>query len=278
MMTFQLKYMTIHQDQIYLIKPAATHHLEVFDMGLNKQRRVVWNVRRGCTPRVDAQGNIYITAPLRPLERDFPEFFDGKLGEVPDYFRQLGSGNYWYTYMYGSIVKFPPNGGGFEWVDSDRIKHEWEGYPDELAEKPKQRFHYFQSGYYPHKICNVQGAQWVRFGFSPYSETYPAGTPMCMCEGAGFDVDGFGRVFYTNLPQFRVEMVDANNNYLGHFGQYGNQDSGPDGRIITPAIPLAWPTYVVVGKTHAYVNDTVGMRVVRVKLDHSAAAECELEL
>ena len=31
---------------------------------------------RGSTPRVDGQGNIYVTVPLRPLDRDFSEFFD----------------------------------------------------------------------------------------------------------------------------------------------------------------------------------------------------------
>jgi hypothetical protein len=245
-------------------------------MGLKKARRVVWNVRRGCTPRVDAKGNVYLTAPLRPLDRDFPEFFDGKLGKVPDYFRNLGEGHYWYTYMYGSIVKFSPEGGAFHWIGSPRVPNDLEGYPEKLAARPKQQFHYFQEGRYPHKVCEVQGADWVRHSYSPYSETYSAGTPVCMCEGTGFDVDGFGRVFYPNLPQFRVEMIDTNNNHIGHFGNYGNQDSGPDGRIQKPEIPLGWPTYVVVGGTHAYVNDTVGMRVVRVKLDHTATAECAL--
>ena len=38
-------------------------------------------------------------------------------------------------------------------------------------------------------------------------------------------LDGFGRVFYPNAGQFRMEMVDTSNNYIGHCGKYGNKDS-----------------------------------------------------
>jgi hypothetical protein len=139
--------------------------------------------------------------------------------------------------------------------------------------RPTQKFHYFQDGHYPHKMCEVQGAEWVRFGYSPYSETYGAGTPVCMCEGTGFDVDPYGRVFYPNLCQFRIEVIDANNNPIASFGHYGNQDS-PAG-VKKPEIPLAWPTYVAASDTHAYVNDTIGMRVVRVRLAPEAEETCE---
>jgi hypothetical protein len=276
MMTFQLNYMAIRRDEIYVIKPVkGPHHLEVYDLGLRLKRRAVWNVRRGSCPRVDARGNIYITVPIRPVGRDFPEFFDGKLAKIPGYFRRIGEGHYWYTYMYGAIVKFPPQGGAFRWIETDREKNDFTGLPAAIADKPKQTCQYFQGGRYPHKLCDVQGAQWIRFGYSPYSETYGAGTPVCMCEGTGFDVDPFGRVFFPNLCQFRIEVVDANNNPITTFGAYGNQDSGT--RVPTPDIPLAWPTYVAVSDTHAYVNDTVGMRVVRVALGAAAEETCRIE-
>jgi len=120
----------------------------------------------------------------------------------------------------------------------------------------------------------VQGAEWVRFGYSPYSETYGAGTPVCMCEGAGFDVGAFGRVFCTNVLQFRVEVIDNRSNVITQFGRYGNQDSGPQGRVRTPAIPLAWPTYVAVSDDYGYVNDTINLRVVRVRLTYHAEQTC----
>jgi len=267
MMTFQLNYMTLRGDDIYLIRAVkGPHHLDVYDPALKVQRRAVWNVRRGSTPRVDGGGNIYITVPLRPLDRDFSEFFDGKLDPIPDYFRNIGEGHYWYTYMAGAIVKFPPRGGAFYWIETAREKVETAGIPDSIASRPKRQYHYFQGGRYPHRVCQVQGAEWVRFGYAPYSETYGAGTPVCMCEGTGYDVDGFGRVFYPDLFRFRVEVIDNSNNPITHFGRYGNQDSGPAGRIREPEIPLAWPTYVAVSDDHAYVNDTINLRVVRVKL------------
>ncbi|MGQ9663496.1 MAG: hypothetical protein ACUVWX_14375, partial [Kiritimatiellia bacterium] len=280
MMTFQLNYMAIHNDEIYVIKPVAgPHHLEVYDMGLNVKRRVVWNVRRGSCPRVDVHGNIYVTVPIRPLERDLPEFFDGKLGKIPDCYNQIGAGDYWYVYMYGSIVKFPPTGGAFFWIETDREKNQTIDISQEIMAKPRLRFQYFQAGHYPHKICEVQGAEWVRFGYSPYSETYGAGTPVCMCEGTGYDVDPYGRVFYPNLCQFRIEMVDANNNFIGSFGRYGNRDDWvTDGAPKDPTcIPLAWPTYVAASDSHAYVNDTVNLRVTRVRLGAHAEEICQIK-
>ena len=59
-------------------------------------------------------------------------------------------------------------------------------------------------------------------------------------------------------------------------GRYGNQDSGPAGRVKKPPIPLAWPTYVAVSDDHAYVNDTVNLRVVRVKLAYHAQETCPI--
>jgi hypothetical protein len=269
--------MALRGDEIYLIKAVkGPHHLDVYDLDLSVKRRAVWNVRRGSTPRVDSQGNIYVTAPLRPLNRDFSEFFDGKLGPIPDYYRNIGAGHYWYTYMTGAIVKFPPQGGAFYWIETDREKVDIQGIPDSIVSQTKKQYHYFQNGRYPHKVCQVQGAEWVRFGYAPYSETYSAGTPVCMCEGTGFDVDGFGRVYYPNLFRFRVEVIDNCNNSITHFGQYGNQDSGPAGRIRKPSIPLAWPTYVAVSDGHAYVNDTINLRVVRVRLAYSAEQICPI--
>jgi hypothetical protein len=98
-----------------------------------------------------------------------------------------------------------------------------------------------------------------------------------MCEGAGFDVDPFGRVFFPNLGQFRIEVVDTNNTPIATFGKYGNEDSGgPNTKIKTPDIPLAWPTYVAVSDRWAYVADTVNRRIVRVKLNYAAEATCAL--
>jgi hypothetical protein len=185
--------------------------------------------------------------------------------------------------MYGSIVKFPPTGGVI-WHDKKLPKSALGEPPAELLARPRIPFkrHY---AYSPHLTGEIQGALWTRFGYAPYSSHMSGNTSHCMCEGSGFDVDPFGRVFFPNLGQFRVEVVDTNNNPITTFGSYGNEDSDPTpvpageaattrGRVKAPDIPLAWPTYVAVSDRHAYVADTVNRRVVRVKLTYAAEATC----
>src|SRR5207302_11362390 len=82
-------------------------------------------------------------------------------------------------------------------------------------------------------------------------------------------------VFFPNLRQFRIEVIDTNNDPILTFGQYGNEDSGgPNARIKKPAIPLAWPVYVAASDRWAYVADTVNRRVVRVRLRGEAEETC----
>jgi hypothetical protein len=134
--------------------------------------------------------------------------------------------------------------------------------------KPKEPFkrHF---AYQPHLTGEVQGALWTRFGYSPYSSHMSGNTSHCMCEGSGFDVDAFGRVFYPNLGQFRIEVVDTNNNPMTMFGKYGNEDDARKSEI-----PLAWPVYVAASDRWAYVADTVNRRVVRVKLAYAVDEKC----
>jgi hypothetical protein len=186
-----------------------------------------------------------------------------------------GKDVFWNSYMYGSIVKFPPSGGAI-WYDKEkRLSPSAQGEPPaELRAKPvvKAQAHLI---YTPRAPVEIQGAEWFRFGFAPFSMHSSSDT--CMCEGAGFDIDLYGRVFYPNLGQFRVEVVDGSGAFIGAFGKYGNQDSGGAGaRVKTPDIPLAWPLTVVVSDTHAYVGDTVNRRVVKVKLAYAAEASCRL--
>jgi hypothetical protein len=238
---------------------------------------VVWQCTTGATLRVDARGNIYLGEMLKPPDRSFPEFFDGKMGKYAhaghavtgDKFaaNPAEMSGFWTSSMYGSIVKFPPSGGVI-WYEKALPQGVEGAPPAELLAKPKVT--YGRHVGYDFKPVEVQGAEWVRFGFSPWAE--PRGAGFCMCEGVGFDVDPYGRVFYPNLGQFRIEVVDTANNWIGTIGSYGNQDSGgKDAKVKKPAIPLAWPTYVAVGDDCAFVNDTVSNRVVRVKLDYAAA-------
>ena len=232
---------------------------------------MIWQCFNGAVPRVDAKGNIYIADLVKPVDRSFPEFFDGKLPPIPEK-AQTGD-SFWYSHMHGSIVKFPPKG-GIIWFDKDLPKSVLGKPSAEVLAKPKVPFKKHVA-YTPHLVGEIQGALWTRFGYSPYSGRIIGNTSHCSCEGHGFDVDSFSRVFYPNAGQFRVEVVDTNNNPITTFGQYGNEDSGgPGARVKTPSIPLAWPSYVAVSDRYAYIADTINRRVVRVRLSYAAEATC----
>lgn len=286
MMNFQMRYLALKPyapaDEVYLIANAnyltknpkdAGRFLTLNAIGQDgkTKRTLIWQCLNGAIPRLDSKGNIYIADLVKPIDRSYPEFFDGKLPPPP---KQTGGGDlFWYSYMYGSIIKFPPEG-GIIWHHKDLPKSALGEPPAELLAKPKIPFkrHYAFS---PHLTGEIQGALWTRFGYSPYSSHMSGNTSHCMCEGSGFDVDSFGRVFYPNLGQFRIEVIDTNNNPITAFGKYGNEDSGgPEAKIKSPAIPLAWPTYVAVSDRFAYVADTVNRRVVRVRLGYAAEATC----
>jgi outer membrane protein assembly factor BamB len=286
MMCFQLRHLAMQPfkpvDEVYVIANAdyltgnrkdAGKFLTLNAIGQDgkTKRTLVWQCLNGAIPRFDAKGNIYLADLVKPVDRSYPEFFDGKLPS-PD--KNTGGGDrFWYSYMYGSIIKFPPSGGVI-WHQKDLPKSCLGKPPEEVLAKPKEPFkrHF---AYSPHLTGEIQGASWTRFGYSPYSAHMSGNTSHCMCEGSGFDVDPFGRVFFPNLGQFRIEVVDTNNNPITTFGKYGNEDSGgPRARVKKPEIPLAWPTYVAVSDRWAYVADTVNRRVVRVKLAYAAEEMC----
>ena len=291
-MTFQERFLAIPRaDEMYVILPntyrdktdtaARAHSVDVLDATGKPKRTVVWQCSPGAILRVDHRGNVYLAEPIKPLGRSYPEFFDGKLAPMTAARRpEDGPGAvFWNSYMYGSIIKFPPSGGAI-WYDA-------KGYgrkpapnavgqmPADLLARPaiKAQAHMVYSPAVP---VEIQGADWMRFGYAGCSLS--GGGDTCMCESSGFDVDLYGRVFYPNLGQFRVEVVDAANNLIGTFGRYGNQDSGgKDALVKKPEIPLAWPLTVAVSDTHAYVADTVNRRVVKVKLAYATSETCEIK-
>jgi hypothetical protein len=247
--------------------------LNVIGLDGKTRRTVIWQCLDSAVPRLDRWGNIYLADMVKPPGRSYPEFFDGKLPDPAAIARK--SDRLWTSAMYASIIKFPPSGGAIWFDKKHRLALSCVGSPSaELLARPKVPFR-TQYGREAHLTGELQGALWYRFGYSPYS--IPGSGGMCNCEGSGFDVDPFGRVFYPNLGQFRVEVIDTNNNPITTFGKYGNEDSGGKGaRVKKPEIPLAWPTYVAVSDNHAYVADTVNRRVVRVKLAYAAEQTCPI--
>ncbi|HOX04859.1 MAG TPA: hypothetical protein PK280_00545 [Planctomycetota bacterium] len=137
----------------------------------------------------------------------------------------------------------------------------------------------------------LQGAKWWRPGFSPIAS---GATGFCACTASDFDVDDFGRVFAPDTGRFRVGVLDANGNEIASIGEYGNQDCcGPDSYVLDPAgrflrprkaddpkeiaspsakpeIGLAWVIGVAVTDRHAYVDDLINKRILRLRLGYAA--------
>jgi hypothetical protein len=292
-MCFQERHLALRPhappDEFYLVPPGnyldkkareSETALNVYGQDGKPRRTAVWQCSHGAIPRLDPKGNVYLADMVKPPDRSYPEFFDGKLPPPP---KESGSGDlFWNSYMYASIIKFPPTG-GIIWHRKNLPPVAVGAPPAELLARPKVpvRVHW---GYQLHATGELQGALWYRFGFAPFSAHTSGMVAHCMCEGCGFDVDDFGRVFYPNLGQFRVEVVDTDNNWIGSFGRYGNEDSGgsmrDDGKVVSrtpnpaPGIRFAWPCYVAVSDDYAYVADTVSRRVVRVRLGAAAEESC----
>ncbi len=185
--------------------------------------------------RVDRSGNVYVGAFIKPKDEPVPKWFAGRLPEEQ---------KWWYTHMYGSLLKFKPSGGSIATGDGRLMS--------------RVRFKFA-----PKK---ARGLLWSYHGLSPL----PSRAQGCECQTARFDVDGYGRVFVPDAFRFSITVLDANGNLISRFGEYGNEnDQGGDGKI-----PFAWPLSVAVSDRAAYIGDLVNARVVAVKLGAAAEGKC----
>jgi len=259
---------------IYLMcySPETKHQHTTVDVygpdGKLKRRRVVWASRAAAGVKVDLKGNIYITDNVKPKGHLLPPELRDKVPAS----RHWKYGFNWYTWMYGSVVKFPPEGGAVR-IPSPYSEPKWppDWRPPEGGKPPAPVAY---RTWFGRPEVYVQNALWVCPGISPA----PAFAGGCVCLVARCDVDGFGRVFMPDVTCFCVRVVDANANAILSFGGYGNMDSqGPDGAVPVPEIPLAWPQYVAVSDRAVYVSDVVNRRIVRVKLDYRISKSISLK-
>lgn len=272
-----LNNLTVRGNELYVVNAGSgaakgqSKNLEVRGMDGKLKRVAVYGCHARSIPRVDARGNIYLAAPVRPKGQFCTEYLADKVDRPKGYHTS-------YNYVYASIVKFPPSGGAMYFPNTKGGAIPSSAVPEEIKKKPSLAFSHPVKAFGGLAEGSMRGAEWMRMGFAPFSATWGGGTYACHCENGGFDVDPFGRVFYPNLGEFRVEMVDTNNNWLGSFGHYGNQDSGgKEARVKVPEIPLAWPAYVAVSDKYAYVSDSINLRIVRVKLGYRIEEVVALE-
>jgi hypothetical protein len=234
-------------------------HIGVFGQDGKRKRTAIWGITDGgYGPRIDAKGNLYIMEAVKPPGEPFPAFFKPFVTE-PGIKKE-------YDYMYGSIIKFGPQGGNM--VGLYR-----KGAPD-LVSLPGLADGAITNGYHvpgygtdlyaaekvalPDTAAKIkvegsverrnpdsyaQGAQWVASGASFVSDLAAKGEgQVCHCIACDFDVDDFGRTFVPDAGRFRVTVLDTSGNEVMHFGGYGNQDYwGPDSYVVDPATKLLRP-------------------------------------
>ena len=187
--------------------------------------------------RVDRAGNVYVGCTIQPRDALPPKALAAKMPDRP---RRL------FKRVYGSIVKFGPQGGIIKPGGSGAL-----ACPGAKGLVP----------------FVAQGATWVHPGYSPMLSRVSdrRGGPACSCRNGRFDLDEFGRLFVPDAVSGRVEIIDSNANTLGFVGRRG----GPD----AAGVELGWPTVVAASDKALYIADYLRYRVVRVKLGYHAQKE-----
>jgi hypothetical protein len=239
---------------------------------------------------VDAAGNVYVGANLKPRGQPYPKDFAAVLPENPRWLWWQADGVWggppraapWcypfynpYLFHWGSVFKFGPEGGGVYGHPDPRGKGVVS--PFNSAENAPAGAAEYAPAYLGKHTMKVAGAAWSYHGFSncPGSGDGPKPDPGCVCFPSHFCVDGFGRVYVPDVLRFSVQVIDSAGNFLDRIGKYGNQDSaGAGSRVPEPAIPFAWPSAVAAAEDALYVADAVNRRAVEVRLEYAASVEC----
>ena len=194
--------------------------------------------------------------------------------------------------MYGSIVKFPPKGGSFDFAFYKPRADEPQPDPAAKSVDAASWIGQVHDRFSPNKVT---GAMWMHMGISQINLHY------CNCENTRFDVDPFGRVWYPDLGRYRVGVLDTNGNLITTFGSYGNAESaGPDSPVLDPktgkvrprladdpkdlkspfaepGIAFSWLIGVGATDKYAYMGDSLNRRMLRAKLTYSAEAVCDVK-
>jgi hypothetical protein len=95
--------------------------VEVYDGDGRLKRVALWTVSDAMYgPRIDARGNIYIMDMIKPLGEPYPKEFEGRL--------TTKRAPHWYNWIYGSVIKFGPDGGAIWYADGAASPLRYEGW------------------------------------------------------------------------------------------------------------------------------------------------------
>ena len=210
------------------------------------------------SPLMDLAGNFYVAAAAKHADEIMPGAFDP--AKPP---------SRWYSWMYGSVIKFPPAGGALFYKNPDGKPGEW---PPAGADQMLKLVSNLRG-----TEALAEGALWCRGGFTVTpASNWSVGA--CGCYTSRFGLDYYGRTYLPDVGRFAVQVLDAAGNPVLAFGDYGNPDSaGPGSAIPGPEIPLAWPVAASPGKNGVYVSDFINRRILRVDLTATAEETCAVK-
>ncbi len=95
--------------------------VEVYDQQGRLKRTALWTVSDGMYgPRLDPKGNLYVMEAVKPFGQPFPEEFKDRL--------RGPNADEWFDWIYGSIVKFSPDGGAIWFSGRQLSPVDYEGW------------------------------------------------------------------------------------------------------------------------------------------------------
>jgi hypothetical protein len=238
-----------------------------------------------CGIGVDAAGNVYVGANVKPADQPFPAEF---MGKVPAkgwlwWDKDKREAPWCYTYYnpylfhWGSVFKFGPTGGAFYGlgvaVKPGDAKAAAGLSPLVSPANAPAGAATYTTGYLNREV-KVVGALWRYAGMGTIPTAMASanwGDPACGCLNSRLAVDEYGRVYMPNVFRFCVEMLDTAGNPVARIGRYGNaDDAGPE-------ISFAWPAFVSVAGGKLHVSDAVNRRVVVIRFDYVAEEIVEVK-
>ena len=239
-----------------LLNPRFIAHLRAGGMGVRADKSGNVFVADNFMPVGTAYPFDFSRALPDPLKRPFPAMMpDGRLDPL--------------LYLMGSVFKFGPAGGLISGLPEDDKTGPAKRPPGDLWKPaPETQWFVFNN----HRL-KVKGVAWQYHGISPIPAQYHGVTHVdrCVCRGARFDLDEFGRVYVPDALRRRVTVLDNEGNTLLSFGLRGNADE-TEGKIA-----LDEPVAVAAAGDRVYVADRGLRRILRVALSYRAEASCEIE-
>ena len=184
-----------------------------------------------------------------------------------------------YPLIYGSVVKFGPEGGGMFPDLPPGTKYSPSIGPPQLTIPEKFGPGLPMGAGQRMKQTYIEGALTAYPGLAVLSG-FERGEGHCACQSPRFEVDDYGRVYIPNALTCSVQVADNEGNEIVRFGSYGNFDDGLRAGESTARpgrIPLAYPIAAKASFKYIYVADSANRRAVRVDPVWKAEETCEVK-